>query len=236
MMAIVTLILSDGKEIQHLFACMPQRIGTETTLEMSLKNPTPRFFFTHLPFELLKGCFNNRPKIIYLMRNPFDQLVSCYNFYKMYKPFGLYTSSWDDFFADLYEKDNMFYGNNLDHVVGWWNVRDDHKDHILCVKYEDMIKDLRAIILQVASFLGRQLSEEVVLSILEQTTFANMQKNPVTNQTNNTENDNDGPSKFFRKGITGDWENYFDETQKSQVEQELENKLGNLGLHFDTGA
>ena len=236
MMAMVTLILSDGKEIQHPFACMPKRIGTETTIEMLLKNQSPRFFYTHLPFQFLKECFNrSRPKAIYMMRNPFDQLVSCYHYYKMYKPFCLYTGSWDDFFTDLYEKDKLFYGNNLDHVVEWWNVRDEHKDHILYVKYEDMIKDPRAILTQVASFLNKDLSEEVVLSILEQSTFANMQTNPATNQTYDTDNDN-GASKFMRKGVIGDWKNYFNETQKSKVEQELEKKMVGLGLHFDIGA
>ena len=236
MMALVTLILSDGKEIQHSFVQTPRRVGTETTIGMSLKNSAPHFFYTHLSFQRLEGCFNrSRPKIIYLMRNPFDQLVSCYHYYKMCKPFCLYTGSWDDFFTDLYEKDKLFYGNNLDHVVGWWNVRDEHKDHILYVKYEDMIKDPRAILTQVASFLNKDLSEEVVLSILEQSTFANMQKNPATNQIYDTDNDN-GASKFMRKGVIGDWKNYFNETQKSKVEQELEKKMAGLGLHFDVGA
>ena len=236
MMALVSLILSDGKEIQHSFVHMPKRKGTKTTIEMSLEKPTPHFFFTHLPFELLKGCFNrSRPKIIYMMRNPFDQLVSCYNYYKMYKPFCLYTGSWDDFFTDLYEKDKLFYGDNLNHVVEWWNVRDEHKDHILYVKYEAMIKDPRAILTQVASFLGKELSEELILSILKQITFDSMQKNPLTNQITDPENDCSA-SKFMRKGVVGDWKNYFDERQKTKVEQELEKKVASLGLHFDIGA
>ena len=233
MVALVSLVLSDGKEITNTFGDLLWKGKKEYNFDMIMRRPAPRYIFTHLQFGLLKDAFlRSRPKVIYVMRNPFDQLVSYYHFYKMCRAFGFYTGSWDEFYNEEYKANRLYYGNFFDHVTGWWNARKDHSDHILYVKYEDMVKDPRAILCQVASFLGKELSEEVIVSILEQLAFEKMKNNPSVNKANISTFDT-RISPFFRKGEVGDWKNYFTEEQIEDLEETCKSRIAPLGLHFE---
>ena len=234
MTAMVRLLFSDGREMEHhSFSFLPDRIGEDTVLQHALRTQPPHFFATHLPFGLLEESFQKcLPKVINIIRNPFDQLVSYYHYHKIRKPFGLYTGSWNEFYEDFYKKDLLFYGNHLDHVAEWWEARKEHKDGILYVKYEDMVRNPRNVLNQVASFLGKELSEDVMESILRKSSFQSMEKNPNINYTGDPGFDLSA-SKFMRKGTVGDWKNYFNEEQMREVEQEYEQKVKSLGLFLE---
>ena len=233
MASIISLLLSDGKEIEHTFSFVPRRGEQGSTLQLALKTPSPHYFAAHLPFGFLDNCLKkSRPKVIYMMRNPFDQLVSHYHFYRMFKPFGQYTGSWDEFYENFYKKNILFYGNHLDHVARWWKARENHKDHILYVKYEDMVRNPRSILNELASFLGKELSEDVMKSIVEQSSFRSMQTNSKVNQLN-SDNYDANISPFMRKGTVGDWKTYFNEKQTREVEQAYEQKVKSLGLFLE---
>jgi len=51
------------------------------------------------------------------------------------------------------------FGSYLDHVLGWWEHRSD--DKVRFMKYEDMKNDIRSAIVRIASFIGRDFTEEV---------------------------------------------------------------------------
>ena len=134
----------------------------------------------------------------------------------MYRPFGQFNVSWDEFYNDLYKKDKLFYGSYFDHVAGWWDVREQHKDHILYITYEDLLRDTHTGLLKVTSFLGKELSEEAVCSILEQTSFKKMKENPKMNRSNNADMDL-SIVPFLRKGTIGDWRNCFSPEQTEEI-------------------
>ena len=127
---------------------------------------------------------------------------------------------------------SLSHTNHLDHVAGWWKAQENYKDHILYVKYEDMVRDPRSVLKQIASFLGKELNEDVMESIIQQSSFQSMQNNRKVNNASDPDND-ESVSKFMRKGIVGDWKNYFDKNQMSEVEQEYEQKITTLGLILD---
>ena len=237
MAAIVTLILSGGKSNDNPFDNMQYRLSpeSETRFDIYIKTPTPRYFLTHLPFTFLDDCFKrSQPKVIYIMRNPFDQLVSYYHFYRMYVHWGQFTGSWDEFYTDYYKKGKLFYGDYFESVGGWWDVRDEHKDHILYIKYEDLVRDTRVGVLKVASFLGKDLNEEAIVSILDQVLFKNMKDNPKLNMTEVQCMDKT-IVPFLRKGIVGDWRSHFNKEQEEEMYNMFKEKILSRGLQFDLG-
>ena len=69
--------------------------------DVYLKHPSPRIFKVHLQFhEVPMGDSDaNRPKYIYVARNPKDTAVSFYHHYRGFKVYGFDTDrTWDEFF------------------------------------------------------------------------------------------------------------------------------------------
>ena len=52
------------------------------------------------------------------------------------------------------------FGDYFDHVLSWWEYRND--ENMLFLKYEDMKKDIISSIIQIASFMNRELSEKEI--------------------------------------------------------------------------
>ncbi|KXJ09921.1 Sulfotransferase 1 family member D1 [Exaiptasia diaphana] len=67
--------------------------------DLYLNHPSPRIFKTHLRYhEVPMGDGKtNKPKYIYLARNPKDTAVSFYHYYRSLKPFE-FDRTWDEFF------------------------------------------------------------------------------------------------------------------------------------------
>lgn len=235
MAAIINLVLSSGHEIggstPFLEICRNDLDKSIFDLETA-KSP-PRLFMTHLQFRFLRDTFTrSKPKVIYVMRNPCDNLVSFYHFTRMNTSFGLYQGSWSEFFDEVYTKDKLCFGNYFEHVEGWWDARETNSDHILYVKYEDMCKDPRAIVNQVAQFLGKTLDDKIVDVILEKCAFDSMKDNPKVNKSNLPFMKID-IVPFIRKGKVGDWKNYFTEEQMKLIDRQYQERLLVKGLQFE---
>ncbi len=92
-----------------------------------------------------------------------------------------------------------------------------------------MKQDLRGHVLKIASFLGVKLSEKVLDYITEKTTFQNMAKDPKYNMSDPKAFDT-SKSKFMRKGIVGDWVEYFSQEQSDYVDAKYEQMFVPEGL------
>ncbi|KAK9411513.1 amine sulfotransferase-like [Crotalus adamanteus] len=103
--------------------------------------PSPRLFTSHLPYYLVpKGLRSRRAKIIYVLRNPKDILVSSYHFHKI-----LVKLETPKDFSTFFEKflaGKVLCSSWLDHVEGWYAHKGDF--NILFLSYEEMKKDLRS--------------------------------------------------------------------------------------------
>ena len=73
----------------------------------------------------------------------------------------------------------MYYGEYFDHLLSWWPHRDD--ENVLFMKYEDMKKDLSAAVSQVASFIGADISNDVIGKIADMTSFDKMKSDNTAN-------------------------------------------------------
>ena len=88
----------------------------------------------------------------------------------------------------------------------------------------------------IAEFLNKPLSDEVINRIAEQCTFSEMVKNGANYKLGgkaDTESEHHGPRTLLRKGVVGDWKNYFTPELNERFENEVLAKLKGSGLEFD---
>ena len=81
----------------------------------------------------------------------------------------------------------------------------------------------------IANFLNKPLSDDLISRITEQCTFSGMKENAVRYAIKNQE----GETSFLRKGVVGDWKNYFTPELNERFEKEVLAKLKGSGLEFD---
>ncbi|XP_043573553.1 amine sulfotransferase-like [Chiloscyllium plagiosum] len=229
MQQIMSLILcndNDSKKMINLYTRAPWMESVRFNLEIR----DCQILTTHLNYQMVPNCVKSKMfKIIYVTRNPKDVIVSSYHFHK-YSRFLEAPKNFQDFLENFVEG-NVFFGSWFEHIRDWHS----HKDelNILFVAYEDMKNDLRSVVQKVASFLNKKLDEETLESILNQCTFKHMKENPKTNYKDVSDLFNSESGSFYRKGITGDWKNYFLVSQNEWFDSIYQEKMGDFPLKFD---
>ena len=81
----------------------------------------------------------------------------------------------------------------------------------------------------IANFVNKPLSDDLISRIAEQCTFSGMKKNEASYSLPTK----DGESSMLRKGMVGDWKNYFTPELNERFENEVLAQLKGTGLEFD---
>ncbi|XP_033641009.1 sulfotransferase family cytosolic 1B member 1-like [Asterias rubens] len=201
---------------------------------------SPRVIVTHvprsfLPDQLLK---EKKGKIITPVRNLKDTMVSYYHFYK-----GMMAHKLKDLtFAESLEVncfgDKINYSSWFDHVLEYWEHR--HDDGNLVLKYEDMKRDTRGAVIQIADHLERPLSDEVIDKITGLVSMEKMKtRYHVAGEPREFKDDGtaikSGAPNLMRKGIVGDWKSAFTVAQNERVDELYREKMKDTDLEFDFG-
>ena len=189
---------------------------------------------THLPLKYYKDSLEMFPetKIIQVIRNPKDTLISYYHFYRMNGTLGWFNGSWDQFFEMVKAKD-LVWGDYFDTIADWYKFNV-NREKSLILRYEEMKADLRGNVVKIANFIGKELTDEMIDAIVERTTFKNMAKDKKFNfEDSKNESWKMDRAKFIRKGEVGGWVQYFTEGQNEYVERRYKETLEPLGLKFD---
>lgn len=193
------------------------------------KVPSPRLIKSHLPYSIIpKGSSDGtKCKYIYIARNPKDVAVSYFHFTVSLKSSGNgYNGPWE-FFSKLFIDGNVGWNKWSDHVLGWWKHKDD--PNVLFLKYEDLKKDLPSQVRLTANFLNKPLSEDIINRIAEQCSFNGMTKDLSRYMVHV----NESQTSILRKGVVGDWKNYFTPELNERFEKEVLSKIEGTGLEFD---
>ncbi|XP_043190034.1 amine sulfotransferase-like [Amphibalanus amphitrite] len=117
-----------------------------------------------------------------------------------------------DDFRDGFMRDALVFCPYREHVQGYL----EHSDTVLCLSYEQMHQDRGSVVRKVADFLGVSLSDADVDDIVKNTSFEVMKANPYTNFHQWEDNgllSGTEEGTFMRKGVMGDWRNYFTEEE-----------------------
>ncbi|XP_068592313.1 sulfotransferase family 2, cytosolic sulfotransferase 3 isoform X1 [Cebidichthys violaceus] len=199
------------------------------------KLQSPRGLVTHFPYHLMPPSFHtSKAKVIYVMRNPKDIVVSSYYFHKMAE--FLESPGTFDEFMEKFLKGKVLFGKWTDHVKSWRGA--DLGDRIMYITYEEMVQDLPAALRRLSDFLCRSLSEEAIQKIAEHCSFKTMKNNNMSNFSLVPKKYmNSDTSPFLRKGVAGDWKNHFSPEQlarfTSVIRKELEGESFSLPWSLD---
>ena len=195
--------------------------------------PTPRTFKSHFSYDSLPcGRPNTTPcKYIYVARNPKDAYLSGFHHLKL---MGLTGVEWSQISGMFLQKPEWF-----DHVLQFWAHKDD--DNVLFLKYEDMKKDLPSAVATIAKFIGCNLTQEMIEDIATKSGFENVKKKAVERAaeaegvegTPASHHDIVSKPGFYRKGVIGDWKNYFTPEQSAQFDAIYAERMKGTGLEFD---
>ncbi|XP_017339901.1 sulfotransferase 2B1 [Ictalurus punctatus] len=194
------------------------------------QRPSPRIFATHFHYGMMnESYFQVKPKVIYTMRNPKDVFTSSFHYYGMAS--YLVNPGTVDEFLEKFLNGKIMFGSWFDHVKGWLKAKD--KDHIFYISYEEMIDDLNGCVTKLAQFLEKPLSPEVIEKISENCLFKNMKKNKMSNYSLVPEEFmNQKKSEFLRKGVAGDWKNFFTEAQTEKFNTVYKDKMKDVTFRF----
>ncbi|XP_015912284.2 sulfotransferase 1A3 [Parasteatoda tepidariorum] len=196
------------------------------------KLPSPRLMATHLPLPLLpRDLRNPKCKIIYVMRNPKDTAVSYYHHHKISSFLGNASHSWDKFLA-YFMAGHVVYGSWFDHVLPYWEFCKRNPNKVFFLSYEELKLDLGGMVRRLSDFLKQPLSVEEVDAIVNHCSFESMKTNKMVNRENLPISDlfDMTQSKFMRKGIIGDWKNYFTQEQSEEFDEVCSDRLSGCDL------
>ncbi|XP_070589501.1 amine sulfotransferase-like [Erythrolamprus reginae] len=192
--------------------------------------PSPRIISSHMPYYLIpKGLQNKKGKIIYVLRNPKDVLISNYHFHKLF--LKVETPKDFDTFVEKFLAGRVYCSSWLDHVEGWYAHKGEF--NILFLSYEEMKKDLRSSVLKICNFLGKKLTEKEVDDVVEKATFDNMKADSRANYTFVPHGFLDfSKGIFLRKGTIGDWKNNMTVAQNERFDRVFKERIEKLPFKF----
>ena len=188
----------------------------------------PRLIKTHLPVSILLEDRDVKPRVVSIIRDPKDVIVSFYHFARMNNIID-FQGTFDEFFQ-LFLRDEVAYGP----IYRFYHELKESKElegKLLIIRYEDLTNNFEREIERLSSFLGLEpLSEENMKRLKDHCSFREMQVNPSVNY----EHWDDlglrkkGESRFMRKGIVGDWKVHFTPEQKERFDQWFSLKTNSL--------
>uniref|UniRef100_A0A2K5EI85 Sulfotransferase n=1 Tax=Aotus nancymaae TaxID=37293 RepID=A0A2K5EI85_AOTNA len=188
--------------------------GFPSGLETLKDTPAPRLLKTHLPLALVpQTLLDQKVKV-----RPGTVAYTCQ------------PSTWES-------KAGVSYGSWYQHVQEWWELSRTHP--VLYLFFEDMKEEPSAAqnpkreIQKILEFVGRSLPEETLDLMVQQTSFEEMKKNPMTNYTVVPQEVMDHSiSPFMRRGIAGDWKTTFTVAQNERFDADYVEKMAGCSLSF----
>jgi len=205
----------------------PEHIGLEKVNKLD-KNG--RMFKSHAPVDILPWRrLHPETKIIYVMRNPKDAVVSFHehaiqpqrNNRTTPREFCDYTGDLSNFF-ELFVNNKLPFGSYFEHVAGWWRFVAANPKQVLWVYYEDMQDNFEQEITRIATHCGLDHDPDLVQWVSKETSFSKLKE----------ASENAG---HFRKGIVGDWRNFLTKEQAEYLDARFEAELSPLGLMNKNG-
>ena len=149
--------------------------------------PDPRFFSAHAPYD---PAF---PRVLYVVRDPRDVLVSYWHHTRLVKP--SFAISFEEFILS----DDQWPGLWHEHVEGWALRK---HARVFVMKYEDLLANTVLATKKMLEFLNYPVDEQVILHAVEMSKFDRMKSLEQEYGSGQFEESLKG---FVRKGQRGSW-------------------------------
>lgn len=189
---------------------------------------SPRIFHTHMPYGVLPDSVkNSKCKIVYIVRNPKDTLVSLWHFFKTVKEFP-FEVLFEAFCSGVHP-----FGPFFEHALQYWNQSLKQPQKILFLKYEDLKKDPKGQVKKLASFLGRPIDDDDEIDRVIWRCSLERLKNLEVNKSGIDPWVQMPNSSFFRLGVVGDYKNILTPEMEQRLDQISKMKLAGSGLELD---
>lgn len=204
-----------------------KRISLETQT-MTLFKPDPNVFFTHA------GCTRNNnllnfgkmlknKKIVLLVRDPRDEIVSLYHDHT--KRNFWYKGDISSFIRDP----DWGLKKVLNFMNLWAEEMSKRREDFLLIKYEDMKNDTKKELKKILNFLNIQTSEEIIDEAVKYGSFENMRKIELKGEIKDWRikpvNPNDPNSFKTRKGKIGSHKEELNQEDIDHINKEIKEKL-----------
>lgn len=168
--------------------------------EAILNCMSPRIIKSHQPFP------QPYKRVVYLVRDGRDVAVSYFHYMKKYGRLNK-NLEFQDYLPQFIDGTLDSYGSWGNHVKSWVNSS---TENFIVIKYEDLKSNPLPILRRVIEFCGLKVDENKILAAIESSDVRRMQSLEKKQHNNVSLLSNSDPSMLFvRKGIVGDWENYF---------------------------
>lgn len=192
-----------------------------------IKSSVPPNLLISRPPNTAMGAPQVKPKVISILRNPRDVLVSFYHHCKTVKHYDV-CFTFDEFY-------NTFLDGKVPCGPIWLMYNEMYKYHSqnsktsLLVFYEDMKQDLRKQIRRICEFLEKPepANEDEWSQFLDHLSVDRMRQNRTINRHDWDKLGlrNANGFEFVRKGQVNDWKNFFNEQQSIRFDLEITDKL-----------
>jgi hypothetical protein len=214
--------LARGASLGSVFPHL-EEVGSEAVAAL----PEPRLIKTHLPKALTP--FAADASYIYVARNPFDCVVS---FYHHTRGFPQHYDFSHGTFADFFEcfmRGEVDFGDYFEHLLSWAALAG--APNLLFVTYEAMKADVRAAVIAVAEFLGKEAEGTAanaarLTRILDAVSFESMAEDQGRWSSARPK---DQPP-FVRKGAVGDWQNWMTSAQARRLLDAFEERTAGTSV------
>lgn len=193
---------------------------------------SPRLMKTHLHLELMPSRWPQHGKVVHITRNPKDVCVSLYHELRHMRRTDPsaevqaedFSSHVDDFLAG-----RVPWGPFTDNVLGWHKME---HPNLFKTTYEQARRNTTAVLESIIDFVGRPVPEGRVAEVVATTDFDAMKKSDLRNQINHPDMREDTTTPFMRKGIVGDWKDWFTVAQSERMDDEIVAPLDAAGLEL----
>jgi len=199
----------------------------------------PRIIFCELhPNRVPKEHLEKGGKMILLLRNPKDMMVSNYHYLKEIT-LVKNKQTWEEFFQS-YINGVMPYGSYFEYLEAWEKVLKDKPSGFENVQievfyFEDFVKDRRGTLERLNTSLGFNRDEEYLDKVLRETTLAALRQQDSTTRRDKINEyciGDGGVNVVYRKGVIGDWVNVLTVAQSEVVDKLMEEKVHGGVLNF----
>lgn len=184
--------------------------------------------------ELGKILAGNQVKVVLMMRDPRDQVVSRVfhlrreTTNRVYQRF-LALSDDDAIMMCIEGAAGVRSANDLLKLTQSWLSG---RMEILCVKYEDLVAHPAAELRKVFRYLDIDLDDALLKTVIQRNRFERLTVGKKIWKTWRAAGQED-PNSHFRKGIVGDWRNYFNDEHKQRFKEILGSTLIEMGYEKD---